>query len=447
MISPQEKSQSPAFSRALPPSLKAFERWTVIFFAISVCYHLFLFFVLHQHGHLVYPYSLNAHDRFNDFTIFTEKFKYFHTAHFFEVGFPINYPAPAALVFEFFFRYTAPHEVFAFVSFCVLSFVIPAALFVSVLARRGISPWRATIFVAVLCLLSWPITLVIDRANAEVMVWLVMLGAMWAYATGRGWTAAALFSVAAAFKLFPFIFLALFLTRRQIWKLLYGVAVFVVVSVVSLKILGPTVVIAYRGILYGLASFKTNYMANWRTDENGVDHSIFSSVKLVLHFGFHHSSLDFSGWLRAYLLLTVAGGLLLYFLVIRKQPLLNQVLALSIISIYFTAFSGDGTLVHLYYPLAMLFLLAIQAWKDGVTIPGLSTILYCMMFCLSMETFLVVPRGLQGARLIGPAHAIALGVMLITALRYPLGPPLADDRGEIVLSQPITEWAKRLPAA
>ena len=434
-------------SSRLPPLLRGFELWTLLFFAASTCFHLFMYLVLHKHGHLVYPFSLNSHDRFYDFTIFTDKFKLFHTAEFFKVGFPINYPAPVALCFEFFFKFAKPHEVFIFVSFCVLSFVVPAALFGRALARRGISPWRAVLFVSIICLLSWPVDLIVDGANAEVFVWLALLIGMWAYATGRGWLAAAFFGVAASMKLFPFVFLALFFSRRQIGKLLFGVATFVGVSVVSLKILGPTVAIAYRGIAFGLDSFKHNYMARFLIGENGVDHSIFCFIKFSLHLFARHTVQDFSRLLSVYLFVTSVGGILLYFLVIRKLPLLNQVLILSIASIYFTAFSGDGTLIHLYYPLAMLMLLAIQAYRDGVTIPGLSTIMYCMVFCLSMESFLVIGHAEQGLRFIGPAHAVGLGIMLVAALRYPLGPPLAERHDETVLSKPETMWAKVEPAA
>jgi len=436
---------------SLPPLLKSFQWGTVAFFLVSLSFHLFAFFVLHRHGHVVYPFSLNKTDRFGDFTVFTEKFTFFHTTKFFEVGFPINYPAPAVVALEAFFKFAAPHSLFVFLVFCILAFVVPAGLFGRAIVLRGIAPGQAALFVTILCVLSWPAGLIVDGANAEVIVWMVLLIGMWAYATGREWLAAALFGIAASLKLFPFVFLAFFLSRRQIGKLFFGVGTFLVISVVSLQVLGPTIPVAYRGINFGLLSFKQNYMAMWHTGENGVDHSIFATVKLLLLAAFHrnavhHYPVTFTGPLRVYIPATAIAGALLYFLRIRKQPLLNQVLTLTIISIYFTPFSGDGTLIHLYYPLAMLFLLAIRARRDGVTIPGLSTILYCMVFCLSMESFLVAPGSTQGMRFIGPAHCIALGVMLVAALRYPLGPPLAEDRGEIVLSEPVTGWVKRLPA-
>jgi hypothetical protein len=267
-----------------------------------------------------------------------------------------------------------------------------------------------------------------------------MLIAMWAYATGRGWLAAAFFGVAASLKLFPFVFLALFLNRRDFKKLLFGAATFLAVSVASLAILGPTIAIANRGINFGIASFKANYMEQWRTGENGVDHSLFALIKFLLIVLRHHGN-GFPNWLHMYLLATAIGGVALYFLRIRFMPLLNQVLTLSIASIYLTAFSGDGTLIHLYYPLCMIFLLALQAWRDRVIIPGLSIVVYCMVVCLSVESFLVVPYQAQGWRFIGQAHAVVLGIMLIAALRYPLGPPLAQQDDPKVLSEPVTGWA------
>lgn len=427
-------------SDALPPVLKTFQRWTVLFFLISLCFQVFNRLVRHLHGFLGSPFSTQS-ERFSDFTIFYGKFAYFHRPEFWQVGFPINYPAPVELFLEFFFKFMAPHALLAFVIFSILSFTVPSALFGKALSRRGISVGTAVSFVVICCFLSWPFLLVVDRGNAEVAVWLAMLIGMWAYASGREWAAAIFFGIAASMKLFPFVLLALFLSRRQLWKLVLGIITFFFVSIVSLKVLGPTIMAAHRGIAFGLASFQRSYMAEWHINENGVDHSIFSTFKLLLALIVDHPTDDYTGWLNVYLATTSIGGILLYLLVIRKLPLLNQVLTLTIACIYFTPFSGDGTLVHLYYPLAMLMLLAIQAHRDGVTIRGLATVMYCMVFCLSLETFLTLNITGQGMRLIGPAHCVALGIMMVTALRHPLGPPLRQTPNSVVLSAPVTSWA------
>lgn len=77
-------------------------------------------------------------------------------------------------------------------------------------------------------------------------------------------------------------------------------------------------------------------------NENGVDHSIFSTFKLLLKLVFPQPSADYTGRLSIYLATTSVISILLYFLVIRKLPLLNQVLTLSIACIYFTTFSATG---------------------------------------------------------------------------------------------------------
>ena len=68
----------------------------------------------------------------------------------------------------------------------------------------------------------------------EILVWIVLLLATWAYSTGRGYLAATFFGLAAALKLFPFVFLALFLSTREFRKLLLGAAVFLAASVAGL---------------------------------------------------------------------------------------------------------------------------------------------------------------------------------------------------------------------
>jgi hypothetical protein len=434
-------------SPQLPPLMWMFARWTVILCAVSFCFHLFYHFVFHFHGYPSYPFTEPNWYRFADFWIFQDKFKYFHTPTFFQVGFPINYPAPVAVIFEFFFKYFAPHPTAAFETFIVLSLAIPAILFARALTLFGVATRQAWLFAAIVWPLSWPVLLIIDGGNAEVLVWVALAVAMWAYATGRGWLAAVFFGFAASLKLFPFVFLALFLSRRQFPKLIAGVISFFVISLVSLKILGPTVAMAYQGLATNLNSFRVTYMAQWHTVENGVDHSLFCFIKFVAML-LHHNSGTFLSWLDVYLLLTSVIGTLAYFLYIRKLPLLNQVLILTIVSIYLTAFSGDGTLIHLYYPLAMIFLLSIQAWRDNVRIPGLALIFGCMVFCLSIESFFVIPRPDKiGIRFIGEMHCIGLTVLLYAALRYRLGPPLSEQSDPIVLSKPVTGWVKEAPTS
>ena len=363
-------------------------------------------------------------DRFGDFTLYEAKFTHFHTAAFFSTGFPFTYPAPVSLVYYTIYHLSGAHPARDFVAFCAFVFVVPAVLFGVALRRRGIATATAVGFVLLLLLTSWPALLVIDRGNMEVAVFLVVVAGMSAFASGRNHWAAVFFGVAASLKLFPFVFLALFISRRQYKPLLVGAASFFGVSIGSLALLGPSIPQAYRGIAEGLLFFRRNYMSRWHTSENGVDHSIFALVKglriLLLHVPKNHA---FGTSLSIYLVVTAIVGVSLYIFVIRFLPTVNQVLILTIASIYFTPFSGDGTLLHLYCPFAMLVFVSLTAQLERRHVHGLHTAFICFSLLFGAESFLIW----RGQRFEGQFKCIVLGLLLWLALRCPFGPSLQQE--------------------
>ncbi len=425
---------------ALSPPMRLFELWTVVFIVGSLCFHLLMYFAFQRRDWLAFPIDLHRSWMFADFKVFTPNYAFFHTERFFHAGLPMVYPTPVAALFALFFKFGGAHAVYWMVLFCVAAFVVPAALFCRTLLNRGLALPAAVLFVTVICLFSWPADLIVNGANSEVFVWVAMAVAMWAYATGRLWVAAVFLGVAASLKLFPFIFFTLFLNRKHFPKLVIAVLSFVLTFVGALLIVGPTISIAFHGFLTGMAFARDAYFASWRPLEHGVDHSLFGLIKFCIRILHRHDKRSYAAYLKLYQIVMAFAGVMLYFGIIRHRPLLNQILALSIISIYFTPYSGDGTLIHLYYPLIMLFLLSLQASQEQKTVPGLGWIAATMVFCLSMEGFLVIPRGQDSIRFEGPAHAVALGIMLILALRYPLGPPLSAGGNPLALSRPDTGW-------
>ncbi len=406
----------------VPPVLREFCAVSIALTLLSALYCVVMKLVFHRH----YPYSWPLFlplARFNDFTIFQDKFHFFHTGAFFTTGFPINYPAAMTVLYEIFFKLSHSRALDLFLTVAVTAFVAPAALFGRALWNRGLSAGAASLIAAITLLFSWPALLLLDRANVEVLVWIVLAFGMWAFARGREWTAAAMFGVAAALKLFPFVFLVLFFTRKKYPKLLFGAFVFGLVNLVSLAILGPTVMQAYRGLALGMASFKANYMATYLPNEGGLDHSILAFCKAIIFvIKRGHAAPALQEALDIYLPLTAAAGVLLYFLRIRLMPWLNQVLALTIICIYFTPFSGDGTLIHLYYAFALCSFVAVDAWRRKVEIPGLRLIFLCFAWLLSTESFFIH----NSVRYEGQAKCVGLGVLLIASLWYPLGPPVDE---------------------
>ena len=239
--------------------------------------------------------------RFGDLTIYQQKFDLFRSEAFHSYGFPFTYPAPVALGYELIFRVGRAHADRVFVILCLLAYLLPGLLFARALRREGITAAASLVVVAILLVTSWPALLIVDRGNMEILVWIALVTAVWAFCTGRGYLAACFFGVAASLKLFPFIFVGLFISRKEWGKLLVAVVVFAVLSLASLAIMGPTVSTAYREIAHGIDFFRIDYMSRWRGFENGVDHSLFALIKLVLVGIFHHPLFGFSRWLALYL--------------------------------------------------------------------------------------------------------------------------------------------------
>ena len=423
----------------MPPLLREF-CWTVtILSLLSVVFCLLMHYVFHRH----YPYDWPLYiprDRFNDFTIYYSKFKLFHQASFFTTDYPFTYPAPVALVYRAFYKWGGTHHLRWFLAFIVAVLFVPAILFGRALRERGLSSRSSALFILVLFFLSWPALLMVDRANMEIVVWCALLIATWAFARGKEWTAATFFGIAASLKLFPFVYLALFLTRRKFPKVLLGAAVFFASSLLSLALVGPTIPIAYHGISTGLNYFRVSYMGVFLFGEGGVDHSILAFFKLAIHvFGRSHPKIMPDIVLKCYLPLTAVGGLLLYFFRIRKMPQINQLLLLTIASIYFTPFSGDGTLIHLYYSFALFCFLAIDASRKHISIRGLRVAFLCFAYLFSTESFFIA----HGNRFEGQAKCLVLAVLLVVALRYPFGPPIKADDLEQDISHPDASTVDR----
>lgn len=145
--------------------------------------------------------------------------------------------------------------------------------------------------------------------------------------------------------------------------------------------------------------------------ETGLDHSAFGFIKVAAsrHFhGYMPGSL-----LSAYLLTAACLGILLYFLVIRKLPLLNQILSLCILSILLPPTSHDYTLLHLYVPFGLLVVYMFQLRQQGQRGDGLTAAFLCFGILLSAESELIW----HGLGRSGQLKALTLTVLLVIALR------------------------------
>jgi hypothetical protein len=200
----------------------------------------------------------------------------------------------------------------------------------------------------------------------------------------------------------------------------------------SLAILGPNVGAAQYHISAGLRFFERAYAATLLRTEIGFDHSLFTLVKLpvVLINGYAHhlvvaSQTDgghghlgdaaaelLQASLKLYFGWTALLGVLVYFFWIRKLPMVNQVLALSVCAVLLPPVSYDYTLVHLFMPFALMCLYATDLWRKGEEVQGLKTCFACFAVIFTAEAYFTVV-----IRFSGQIRAIALLILLIVVLR------------------------------
>ncbi len=398
----------------MPQLLRLFWLGVVFFACLTV---LSTRLLIHRHG-LAYPYGNPIFQRPSwqfDFICFRNRFAHFGTPGFYTAPAPIpfTYPAPMSLPYDLFYAETTrPHR--DFILACVLAYLAAAALLTRALLKRNLRTVTAIGFVGTLLVLSYPAALQLFLANMEILVWMLVALGVWAYVRERHWSAAACFGLAAAVKIFPFVYFGLLLSRKRYKEIAFGALLFVSVTLLSLHLLGPNIPTANREIAVGLKYFQAVYVFQFHPPESGMDHSLFAILKLCL-VRFNRTDL-LPLLIRPYLVTAAILGILLYFLRIRHLPMFNQVLAIVVVSVLLPPVSHDYTLLHVYTPFVLLILSMLGEHPDRRRRTVEAALLACFLLLFSSENYLIH----QGLRFAGQVKAVDLVILFVIALRSPL---------------------------
>jgi hypothetical protein len=366
-------------------------------------------------------WSHDPSDAFTDFSHYAFLFPSFHTAAFFLSDDRFAYPAPAAVLFNGLYH-MGPCQLFIWLG-CILGGALAAAaLFYRELVRNGVAATQSALFVACLTLTSWPLLFLYERANIEIVIWLLAALGVWALLRRHPLLAAMLFGVAASIKLYPIVLLALLLSRKHAHAFLAGVATFLLAMLGSFYYVGPTIAIAWHGTVNGISGFVSNYAATAHS-ELATDHSFLACIKqFASNPPFHHT--DFSACSRCYVVIALSGAALLFLLRVRRLPLLNQILFVMICMVALPPVSYDYTLVHLYVPFALFVLACIRSAqaRDGLPdadTPGFKRALLCFGLLFTPQFFLLH----RTLNLNGALKSMALAGLLLLLSRHPIHDP------------------------
>lgn len=368
--------------------------------------------------HLPYPYNwplMPRQDPFRDFYLYKPRYAYFHSAAFFSFpGPPYLYPASASVVYRFFYLF--PHSTAVFLTTLCVTFAVAGVLVGRGLVRRGLPVRIVAPLLITVAACSYPFWFEFEQANIEFTMWVLIVAGLWAFLRNRGYTAAVCFGIAGATKIFPLVFLGLFLARRQYRAFVATIAVTIATTLTSLWLLCPDLAVSWRETQRCVAAFRSIYMLHY--EQVGFDHSLFALSKAVLlpidalTRGGRPGVEAVARMLAIYLPLVAVIGTALYFAKIRRLPVVNQIMCLTIASILLPPVSYDYTLIHLYAPWALLVFAVTEA-RERLS-PGTTGALVCFAIMFAPETELIMHRRSCG----GQIKSLTLVVLFLLALRY-----------------------------
>ena len=338
-----------------------------------------------------YPYDtllFNPNDRFTDFTIFYPRLvTYGRPEEFFSPSwYPFTYPAPLLLCYLVIGRFVE-WPLAAYLGL-VCIFACSTALVAIRRLPRGRSLRRfASVALISATVFSFPLLYLLDRANVEGLVWIAAAAGLYCFAKRYYYSTAVFLALATSMKLFPGVLLLLLLAKRRYREFAASVVFTAAFTVASLWAIGPSIPRANSSVAMGLDFFKRLQILRIHPSEIGFDHSLFSSVKLVA-FGFMPDVARVNAALPEIYVAYGVGVVILfaaiYFLRLRKMPVLNQVLALSALSVTLPYTSYEYTLVHLAVP----FIFVVY-FLTGDVAPGFAPLEMRQILALVLPFFII----------------------------------------------------------
>jgi len=338
-------------------------------------------------------------------------------------GSAFGYFPVAAYVYLFFYYLYPSAPAYAyllslFLGVCIITSVLGYKLRYLPIARM----FWATIILTVLT--SYPFMFMFDRGNIEGVLWILLLLGVISFIGKYFFVAGFLFSLAASMKLYPIVFLLLFISYRKYKVFSLSIFILVIVSILASYGFAGGICNTVSIISKGLSGFISTIVLE--RQYLNYDHSLFTIIKQVIYilnfFSPSDRQMTASMFHYVYLFTVVGIFIILYVQKIRNLPFLNQLFAVVIACVFLPFISYDYTLIHLYIPwgLFMMFL-AYDAESSGFTTKQALNILIPCAIIFTPQSYLIIDSteyGIGGFG--GQVKALVLLYLLIVVLKNPM---------------------------
>jgi hypothetical protein len=356
---------------------------------------------------------------------------------------PYPYPLTSFYIYLAFVR-SFHDSLRAYLIASVMVFTVTGLLFLT-FVRKYFRAASLAVAVIVTLLLAEPMYFLLDRANIEIFLWLFVVIGLLAFVKDKPWIALSLFGLAAAMKIYPFLYLLLFVKRRQWRYLVAGTFLTVALSLGSMYEVGPTVRSAMQETSKSGDYLKKNQIVVFNENGTRFDHSLLGmekSLTFAIKLARHQTSYaNPPYYLRPALVYSVLAPLLfvaVYFGFVIRLPLMNQFQAFTLLSLLLPYVSYEYTLIHACTMLAVFVYYLITDYHSGRSALSFKTARYMMVgFAV-----LMVPLSF-GALTIAPAlpKGLILIAMLVLFMAVPMRSTLFSDLTEQNASGDVAQIA------
>lgn len=296
-------------------------------------------------------------------------------------------------------------------------------------AAGSVMRWEA-VTIAMVGILSLPVTFAIDRANVDLLVFIMICVAI-ALFERRALTGSALFvGLAAAAKIFPALYFALFVRRKRLRYLIVGAVGAAIVTVVGLMVFHGSIL----SNVAGFRSAQSQYAASLNAPSNVqgstyYNASIFAAMQAIsLWVGGTSAAIAVHGYIYHYstAIYVIAMAATAIWTWRSDGRLWRNVGVATIVAVLFSPLSGYYSLLLLFVPLALL---VRQARVTGWTV-ALAAI---YGFILAPRAWWYISGGVDvSVAMTGPLLLLAL-VVTVWADHEPVSAPaLLGDEARLV---------------
>ncbi|SEG00400.1 Protein of unknown function [Bryocella elongata] len=364
----------------LPASLRRFWIATTAIFALTyITAQIRYWMGLRYNPFTQYPFS--------DLYEYIATFHYVHTAAFFHPpdAPAVAYPPFGAVLYRL--CYLTPHPLAFYILVAGTWLAAGVWMLRRAMMQRGISTMTATLFPLSIAALSFPIPALLERGNIELFLWIFASLGVVAFVRGRNNLAAVLWALAAATKLYPVLFFALFLARRKYGAFALAIAAFIAASWLAMFWLGPSVSLAFHGSLHNIFGFQGTRGNEFNLHELSANHSLFQYAKILAII----LGIDSGRLTPYYYALFAVIFAVMFFRKIVHRPVENQVLAITSFMIMLPPVAYFYSIVELFPAFSLLVLAALDAERAHLKLKGFEGTLRLFLPLFASFVFLTYP--------------------------------------------------------